>query len=288
MKQEKNSKTAFSLSLIAGILIVCNAALVGVVATWFPTIFPTIPGTGGNSAVPFASITAVGLLCGTVVLVGSLLLRSKPINKKVWGIMIAAFSIPSVIIGGGFIVGFILGIIGGALAFTWKPQTQATEPKWRSFLNSDRLKEAEGAGPKIMAPLFVTLVATALISYAYRPSFNYPLMAAEWRLALGVLFLVVGFPFWITAVGLFLRALSRGQLETHGPFAVMPNPIYGSFVTFIIPGISLLLGWWPILLTSVAMYIALRVFIHEEDDSLREKFGTQYDDYRKKVLIKFL
>jgi hypothetical protein len=36
------------------------------------------------------------------------------------GIMIIIFSIPSVIMGGGFIVGFILGIIGGKLALSRK------------------------------------------------------------------------------------------------------------------------------------------------------------------------
>jgi hypothetical protein len=32
------------------------------------------------------------------------------------------FSIPSVITGGGFIIGFILGIIGGKLALSGKPK----------------------------------------------------------------------------------------------------------------------------------------------------------------------
>jgi protein-S-isoprenylcysteine O-methyltransferase Ste14 len=36
------------------------------------------------------------------------------------------------------------------------------------------------------------------------------------------------------------------------------------------------------------MYAAQRMFIHEEDDALREKFGRQYAEYRKNVMIKFL
>jgi protein-S-isoprenylcysteine O-methyltransferase Ste14 len=36
------------------------------------------------------------------------------------------------------------------------------------------------------------------------------------------------------------------------------------------------------------MYAAQRMFIHEEDDALREKFGRQYEEYRKKVLVKYL
>ncbi len=146
----------------------------------------------------------------------------------------------------------------------------------------------EGAGPKIMAPLFVAFAITAWISYVYRPAFNYPLVPAEWTLALGALFLLVGVPFWLLSTGMFLLAYFGGRLETRGPFALMPNPIYGSWIVLVIPGISLALNWWPILLTSVVMYIAQRMFIREEDDALREKFGGQYEEYRKKVLIKFL
>ena len=116
MSQSENPTKAYALSLIAGILIVCNAVAVGVAGTWFPWIFPTLPGSDNNATVPFASIATIGLICGALVLFGAIMLHIKPGNKKVWGIMIIVFSIPSVITGGGFIVGFILGIIGGARA----------------------------------------------------------------------------------------------------------------------------------------------------------------------------
>jgi protein-S-isoprenylcysteine O-methyltransferase Ste14 len=151
-----------------------------------------------------------------------------------------------------------------------------------------KLKGIEGAGPKIMLPLFAAFAITAWLSYAYRPAFDYPLVPAEWTLALGALLIVTGVPFWLLATGMFLRAWFAGRLATRGPFAVMPNPIYGSWMVLIIPGISLALDWWPILLTSVAMYAAQRIFIREEDDFLREKFGGQYEEYRKKVLLNFL
>jgi hypothetical protein len=127
MRQSEKPTKAFALSLIAEILIVCNAAAVGVAATWFPWIIPTIPGTS-NDTVPFAGLTAVGLVCGVLVLLGALMLRSRLANKKAWGIIIIAFSIPSVIIGGGFIIGFILGIIGGAKTLSSKTQMQGTKP----------------------------------------------------------------------------------------------------------------------------------------------------------------
>jgi hypothetical protein len=37
-------------------------------------------------------------------------------------------SIISIVTGGGFLIGFILGIIGGALALAWKPKTPTTAP----------------------------------------------------------------------------------------------------------------------------------------------------------------
>ncbi len=127
MSRSEIPARAFLLSLTAGILILGNSALLGVAATWFPWVIPTLPGSADNSTVPFASLTAVGLICGVLVLLGAMMLRRRPVNRKVWGMMIVVFSIPSVITGGGFIIGFILGIIGGALAVrATKPATATT------------------------------------------------------------------------------------------------------------------------------------------------------------------
>jgi hypothetical protein len=109
-------KRAFSLSLMAGILIVCNAVAVGVAGAYFPWIFPTLPGSDNNATVPFTTISVIALICGALILFAAIMLRTKPENKKAWGILVIVFSIPSVVTGGGFIVGFILGIVGGFLA----------------------------------------------------------------------------------------------------------------------------------------------------------------------------
>ena len=113
-------KRAFALSLIAGLLIVCNAVAVGVAGTYFAWVFPALPGSDNNSTVPFATIAVVGLTCGALVLFGAIMLRIKPENKKAWGTLMIVFSIPSVITGGGFIIGFILGIIAGVKTFRGK------------------------------------------------------------------------------------------------------------------------------------------------------------------------
>ena len=128
MSQTEKSSRAFTLSLVAGLLIVCNAVAVGVAGAYFPWVFPILPGSDNNAAVPFTTIAVIALICGALVLLGAIMLRIKPENKKVWGILITVFSIPSVITGGGFIIGFIMGIVGGFLALK-KPHKPAENSK---------------------------------------------------------------------------------------------------------------------------------------------------------------
>jgi hypothetical protein len=124
MSQIEKLKRASTLSMIAGFLIVCNAVAVGVAGAYFPWIFPILPGSDNNAAVPFTTISVIALICGALILFAAIMLRVKPENKKAWGILIMVFSIPSVITGGGFIIGFILGIIGGIKAVRRKPTTK--------------------------------------------------------------------------------------------------------------------------------------------------------------------
>lgn len=128
MKSEVSEKSTNTFTLSAGILILINAVALGIVARWFIGIMPILPGSTGNDPALLLELATVGSICGVLVLLGTLMLNRKPANKKVWGIMIIVFSVPSVIMGGGFIIGFILGIVGGAKALSLKPKMQATNP----------------------------------------------------------------------------------------------------------------------------------------------------------------
>jgi protein-S-isoprenylcysteine O-methyltransferase Ste14 len=279
----------FRLSFTAGILVLINGTLLGIVAKWFPTIMPTLPGTTGNDPVVLFTLSAVGLVLGILILLSAFILRLKPANNKILGLVTLVFSAPSVIMGGGFILGFLIGIYSGIMTIRLKYRVQIEKPKSSfSFLGSKDGMRIEGAGPKIMAPMFLTFSVTALISFLYNPVFNYPLAITGLTSWLGVLLLAIGLPFWLLSAFMFLKAWQRERLETRGPFAIMPNPIYSSFIIFVIPALSLLLGWWLLLLTSFAMYAAQRMFIHQEDADLRNKFGSVYEEYRRKVLLKFL
>lgn len=146
----------------------------------------------------------------------------------------------------------------------------------------------EGAGPKIMAPAAVTFIITAVLSYVYRPALDIPLLPRELTLALGAVLVALGVLIWLPAMALFLLAYRKGELATRGPYALMLNPIYSSWTVLVFPGIALLLNWWLLLATPIVMYAAFRRFGGDEDLYLRQKFGKQYEEYRQRVLLKFL
>ncbi|MCW3996281.1 MAG: hypothetical protein NWE98_09090 [Candidatus Bathyarchaeota archaeon] len=250
---------------------------------------PTLPGSAGNDASVLYTLSAVGVSCGALVLLGALMLRTRSVSKA-WGTFVAVCSLPSIICGGGFIAGVILAVLSGKATYSPRIENSSTKAKLRflKMRDSTGKMRIEGSGPKIMAPLFVTFAVTAGLSYLYQPTLSYPIAATSLTLPLGVTLLAVGIPFWLLSVAMFLNAWQQEKLETRGPFAVMPNPIYSSFIVFIVPGLSLILNWWPVLLTSVTMYIAEWKFVAEEDKALHNKFGQDYERYRKRVLLKFL
>lgn len=129
--------TAYILSFIAGILIIVSGSLITLLTyswlvRWDPYISriagDVVPRWGDAALTPinfiriiFTSIAVLSLISGVVVLVAALLLRSRPREHTTWGTLILIFSILSFFGMGGFFIGALLGIIGGALALSWRP-----------------------------------------------------------------------------------------------------------------------------------------------------------------------
>ncbi len=81
-------------------------------------------GMMGGYGFPFGSIVGlslIGLISGVLVIIGAVMLDTRPSEHTIWGIIVLVFSIISLLGLGGFFVGAILGIIGGALALSWRP-----------------------------------------------------------------------------------------------------------------------------------------------------------------------
>jgi len=119
-------------------MVVAGLLIVGVGAFVIPHLNPSMfNGTNswafGNGTHPFPStnmpgfvggvLTAVGsfgVLAGLIVFGSGYMLRIKPEHSAVWGVLMLIFSVLSFFGSGGFVIGAILGIVGGVMTLMWK------------------------------------------------------------------------------------------------------------------------------------------------------------------------
>jgi hypothetical protein len=107
---------AMVLSIIGGIFILLGGILG--VAIGSALSFVTFGFAGGTVLL----LGAVGLVIGILVVVFGVLLSMHPGNHTMYGALIVVFAIVSWITAfGGFFIGFLLALIGGILALTFKP-----------------------------------------------------------------------------------------------------------------------------------------------------------------------
>lgn len=66
------------------------------------------------------SVGLFGLISGVIVLVSGVMLRTNPSQRTLWGTLMLVFSVLSLFGTGGFVVGAILGIVGGIMTLTWR------------------------------------------------------------------------------------------------------------------------------------------------------------------------
>lgn len=113
---EPKPTTAFILSLVAGVLILMG----GVSQLWSAAL---INGVIFASAFSWWLLVLgwIGVGLGIFVVVISVLLYLEPQHHVVYGVVILVLSTVSVVAYGGFLVGLVLGIVGGALAIAWAP-----------------------------------------------------------------------------------------------------------------------------------------------------------------------
>ncbi len=86
--------------------------------------YHTFMGTYGSSYGFLAAISLVAVICGVIVLMSAINLRLNPRQQMIWAIVIIVFSAVSFVGMGGFFIGALLGIIGGAFVLA----TRQTNP----------------------------------------------------------------------------------------------------------------------------------------------------------------
>ena len=64
-----------------------------------------------------AGLSLIGLVSGVIVVVSALMLNSRLQERFAWSVLIMVFSAVSFLNMGGFFIGGLLGLAGGAIAY---------------------------------------------------------------------------------------------------------------------------------------------------------------------------
>ena len=133
--ESRRPTTAFILSLIGGILMIINGGMMFMffMNSWYGYVgmcgmMGGYQGMMGSFGIPFGFMSGlmfIGLIAGILVVVGAVMLNARSAEHWAWGIIILVFSVVSFLGMGGFFIGAILGIIGGAFAISWRPEYKA-------------------------------------------------------------------------------------------------------------------------------------------------------------------
>ena len=149
------------------------------------------------------------------------------------------------------------------------------------------LKTLIGSGDKIMLLTMPLLTVGLALNILYPSLFSVggPFIALQ---VLSIILLIPGITIWLWSVILILTMVPRQELIASGPYTLVKHPLYTSVGLLVLPAIGLLLDSWLGILVGVILYVAARIFAPEEEKALSKAFGTDWDEYCKKVKIAWL
>lgn len=149
-----------------------------------------------------------------------------------------------------------------------------------------KLKMLIGAGDQIMGFTLPFAIIGIILNTIYPEFFN--LHLGQFGVILGVAFLIIGVPIWLTSAIQVLVYVPRNKLITSGPFAILLHPLYTSVALLVIPGVGFVLDTWIGCGIGLILYLFSRRFSVNEDKTLDEMFSEQYRSYRSKILLPWI
>ncbi len=144
-----------------------------------------------------------------------------------------------------------------------------------------------GAAPKIAVLTFIFLAITIWVDYFTKPFFKITQNNYFILIIIGIIFIIIGTILIINVAIKLRKSFNSNILMTDGLYRIVRNPMYVSYLIFIIPGICLLFNSWFVFTSILFNLILFKIFIKEEYIFLENKYGEEYNKYLKKVKIKF-
>lgn len=143
--------------------------------------------------------------------------------------------------------------------------------------------DARGVGPRIMlttAPFLAAAVYCEISKTTFGEIVTDP---GNTAITIGWFWLIAGIVFFFTALTQFIVNFPKGKLITTGVYAFSRNPIYASWVVFILPATGIICNNWIFLVAALVMGIATILMVKEEEIQLLKVFGKEYSRYKSNV-----
>lgn len=135
-----------------------------------------------------------------------------------------------------------------------------------------------GAGPRIGLVALPWLAGSIFLSIKFPDTFAFVSEESRILNIAGLILVITGIVMYFATVPFLLKGIKEGRLVRSGAFRVCRNPLYASIILFMIPGISLMMNSWLVMITSIIAYIAFKILIRSEYAEMEKFFG---DDYRR-------
>lgn len=140
-----------------------------------------------------------------------------------------------------------------------------------------------GVGPKLALISCCYGCIVLALNLMFPKVFRIEFVPENFLQFLGIAMVVAGILFLFISAKAVMRAYNSDELVTTGIFAICRNPMYASWILFIVPGLCFIYNRGLCLTLPVFMYYILRHLIVKEEAYLVGRFGDKYIEYKKKV-----
>lgn len=140
-----------------------------------------------------------------------------------------------------------------------------------------------GVGPNIVLAAATYAALAGLVTWFWPETCRIEWVSGSALRTVGGILVGIGVPLLVVSARAASRAYGRDELATTGIFGLVRNPIYSAWIAWILPGLAIWSGSWPMLLMPLVAYLVFKVRIRREEEYLESRFGEAYRTYRAQV-----
>lgn len=152
---------------------------------------------------------------------------------------------------------------------------------------SMKLRVLIGSGDKIMLLALPFIVAGVALNVLFPSYFAVGSLSAALRVIMLAL-LAAGVAIWFWSVALVIIKVPQKKLITTGPFALVKHPIYTAVSLLVAPAAGILTNTWLGIALGAVIYFGSRLYAPAEERILANIFGIQWQEYAKRVKIRWI